>query len=117
MQVIVPPLYLGIDLILLVTEYSLDRVVPNQRVGLYVPVPDHVGRRLRYESQPFVGAFHGSLGLPLIGYVNPDRYGGDNLSIRIDYGRRAHTDEAVGTVSSLNSDLFAAHGLRGGHRA
>src|SRR2546423_13075088 len=106
MHVIVPPLYLWVDLPLFMTEYRLNRIVPHESVGLYVPVPDHIGCRLRDESKPFVGALDSALRLALIGHVNHYRDGGNHISFRIEHGGRAHADESVCPVPALNSDLF-----------
>ena len=108
MQVIVPPLYLGIDLVLLVPEYRLDRVVPDERVGLEVPVPDDVGRRFRHESKPLVGASHGALGFLRcsVMQIDHDCDGRYHASICVDNRGGAHSDKSVAAISPLNADLF-----------
>ena len=49
MQMAVPPLQAVIDLIGRVAEHRLQRVVPDDRAVLGVPIPDHVVRRARHE--------------------------------------------------------------------
>src|SRR5204863_3929378 len=83
MEVVAPPLNLGIDLVLLVPEYALDGIVPDERVGRHVPIPDYVVCGSGDELEPLVGAPYGALGLSLIGDVDDDGDGGGDIAIGV----------------------------------
>ena len=117
MEVVVPPLNLGIDRVLLVSEYTLDGIVPDERIRRHVPIPDYVVCGSGDELEPFVGAPYGAFGLPLIGDVDDDSYGGGDIAIGVAHRCRAHSNEPVGPIATSNTNLLAPHRVSGDDRA
>src|SRR6185437_9497553 len=116
-DVIVPPLHFGKDAILLVPKNRFDGVVPDQRVGSDVPVPDDVVGGLGHETEALVGGSGSALGATLAADIDHDRDCGDDVPFGILNRCRAHTNVTIGAVAATDSDLFAAHPFLGHHGA
>src|SRR6266576_5121439 len=106
---IVPPLNLGEDPVLLVAEHGLDGIIPHQGVRLEIPVPDGVVGGFGDELEAFIGRSYRALRLALIGYVNDDRDRGNPVAVGVAHRCRAHSDEAVRSVTTPDANLFAAN--------
>ena len=117
MQVIVPPLNLGVNPVLLVAENGLDRVVPDERVRPQIPVPDDVIGCFGDELEALVSGAHGTLSFALVRYVDDGGDRRDDPSFRVAHRGRTHTNKAIGAVSTADPDLFGAHRFTGYHGA
>src|SRR6266513_245019 len=111
MNVIVPPLDLGVDLVLFVAEHVLNGIIPDERVRLDVPIPYDVMSRSCDELESLVGCSNCALRLALIRHVDDDPDRRDDRAGLVENWCRAHSDEPVGVVAATNANFFAAHRL------
>src|SRR5687768_14876168 len=108
---LVPPFDMRADLALPVPEHGFDRVVPDERVRSQIPVPYDVVRCAGDEAESLVAGADRPFGDPLLGHVHDDSHRRYDFAGGIANRRRAHANEALGSVASPDLDLLATHRL------